>query len=68
MLNILTIACAILPIPNIIFMLLISGGHLIFGLIVGAITIVFAILCFYITSQLRKDENYFKDLQMEKLL
>jgi hypothetical protein len=68
LLNILTLACAILPIPNIVFMLLISGAHLIFGLIVGALTIVFAILCFYITSQLRKDENYFKDMQMEKLL
>ena len=67
---ILTVISSILPIINLILILIKNStkGHIIFGLIINIISIIFAILCIVFTEQLKKDENIIKISQMEKLL
>lgn len=66
---ILTIANAIFPIINIILIAtnILTKGHIVFGLILNIITIIFAILCLFFTQKLKNNEDK-KIPQMERLL
>ena len=70
MLYMLTLGCAIIPIVDLILILMAktTRGHFAFGLIMNLIAILFAILCFAFTEQLKKKQNSTKMSQMEQLL
>lgn len=69
LLKVLTIACIVLP--AVVFVAnLIAGtpSYFIFGLIINVITILFAVLCLILTSNLKKNQDSAKISQMEQLL
>jgi hypothetical protein len=69
LLKFLTIVSAALPV--VVFLANVIGGtpgYFVFGLIIHALTIAFAVLCLILTANLKKAQDIIRISQMEKLL